>query len=268
LLFHAWGLKARANPGFVGFCPALPQGEPEEGRKMRVAIVENCDGTAHGQMGVALHEDGAVIDVLRPYKGVPLPEDFSGYDGIIVFGGTQSARCDAAHPYLPALAEKMRRAVEAGQPLMGICLGAQLLARGFGAENWLNHRPEFGWTAVTPTVAASKDPVLGPLPGDYTPFQWHSDSFALPEGALHLASGGAVAHQAFRVGRAGYGCQFHFEASRAVVLDWARDLAAAIDGIAPAGWRARAAAEAAQNAQAADAAGLDLARRFVALMRG
>jgi len=261
-------LKARANPGFVAFCPALPQGKAKESRKMRVAIVENCDGTAHGQMGVALHEDGAFIDVLRPYKGVPLPEDFSAYDGVVVFGGPQSARSDAAHPYLGGLSDKMRRAVEAGQPVMGICLGAQLLARGFGAENWLDHRREFGWTSVTPTKDAPSDPLIGALPAGYAPFQWHSDSFALPEGARHLASGGAVAHQAFRIGRAGYGCQFHFEASRAVVLDWARDHAPTIDAIAPEGWRARAIAEADQHAAQADAAGLALARRFVALLRG
>lgn len=230
---------------------------------MRVAIVENTAITHHGQVGVALHEAGALIDLYRPFAGQPLPDAVDGHDALIVFGGEQSARDDDRHPYLPALARLMRRHTEADRPVLGICLGSQILARAFGAENHLGTAPEFGWTDVTLTAAGRADPVLGALDGTFPIFQWHSDTFTLPPGAVHLAQSDGAAHQAFRIGRATYGTQFHFEASRAVVADWTRRFPALTEEMSP-GWQAAHPHEAAARGAAADAAGLAIARAFVA----
>ena len=230
---------------------------------MRVAIVENTRITHHGQVGVALHEAGACIDVFRPFAGGTLPDGSAAHDALVVFGGEQSARDDALHPYLPDLARLMRRFGDEGRAVLGICLGSQMLARAYGADNHLGTAPEFGWRPVRLTDAARQDPVLSVLPDSFATFQWHSDTFTLPDGAVHLATGEDVALQAFRIGRAAYGTQFHFEASRAVVADWSREFADAAEQRSP-GWSARHPDLAATVGVGADAAGLALARAFVA----
>lgn len=187
---------------------------------MRVAIVENMDSTHHGQVGVALHEAGALIDVIRPFRGDALPRGPDGHDALVVLGGEQSALDDASHPYLPHLADLMRRFTETGRAVLGICLGAQILARGLGAANSLGTAQEFGWQEVALTEAAQGDPVLSRAAPVFRSFQWHSDSFTLPPGTVHLAASAVAPVQAFRAGRATYGVQFHFEASRPVVAGW------------------------------------------------
>jgi GMP synthase-like glutamine amidotransferase len=231
---------------------------------MRVAIVENTPVTHHGQVGVALNEAGLMIEVFRPRADGRLPDPGGPHAGLVVLGGEQSARDDADYPYLPELARRMRAEAEAGRPVLGICLGAQLLARGAGAANRLGAAPEFGWQEVELTAAGRADPVLSAAGPRFPSFQWHSDTFDLPPGAVHLARGAAVPMQAFRFGSRAWGVQFHFEMSRAVVAQLLRLCAAAVEARAP-GWAAgRHAAEAARHGPAADAAGLALARAWVA----
>lgn len=227
---------------------------------MRVAIVENTAVTHHGQVGVALHEAAALIDIYRPFAGQPLPPDMSGHDALVVFGGEQSALDDATHPYLPQLAALMAGAARAGRPVLGICLGAQVLARGMGARNILGAAPEFGWCGVS---RLADDPVLSALPDRFPIFQWHSDTFTLPPGCTHLATSPVAEVQAFRAGPRAWGTQFHFEASRAVVADWARRFPQAVERLEP-GFSARLPDLAAGDGAVADAAGLTLARAFVA----
>lgn len=233
---------------------------------MRVAIVENTGGTQHGQVGMALAEAGAIVDQYRPYLGQPVPESLLDVDALVVFGGEQSARDDASHPYLGQMAALMRQMVANDKAVLGICLGSQLLARGFGARNHIGTAPEFGWVQILPTDAGRADPFLSAVVNEFTAFQWHSDTFDLPPGAVHLAQSKAVQNQAFRVGRAGYATQFHFEANQNVVADWLRRFPTQIDAMSP-GWIAQHDACAANNGAAADAAGLALARAFVAQIR-
>lgn len=230
---------------------------------MRVAIVENTRITHHGQVGVALHEAAARIDLYKPFAGQPLPDGPDGFDALVVFGGEQSALDDATRPYLPRLAALMRQASQAGRAVLGICLGAQVLARGFGAENRLGAASEFGWCDVRLTDAGRADPVLGGLGADFPIFQWHADTFTLPEGAVHLAASDGATAQAFRIGRATWGTQFHFEASRAVVADWARTFPEAV-ARQDAGFAAALPRLAATRGAQADAAGLAIAQAFVA----
>jgi GMP synthase (glutamine-hydrolysing) len=231
---------------------------------LRVAIVENTRVTHHGQVGIALHEAAAVIDLYKPWCGQPLPLSVDA-DALVVFGGEQSAQDDDTHPYLPDLARLMADYTAMDRPVLGICLGAQILARAYGAQNLLGGTPEFGWSPVTLTDAGRADPVFADLPPEFSIFQWHSDTFTLPAGAVQLAWSDAVPQQAFRIGRATYGTQFHFEVSRAVAADWNRRFPEAVERMHP-GWLRNFPAESAQYGVTADALGLTIARAWVGLI--
>ncbi|OZA00282.1 MAG: GMP synthase, partial [Rhodobacterales bacterium 17-64-5] len=152
-----------------------------------------------------------------------------------------------------------------GKATLGICLGAQAMARGAGAENTLGSHPEFGWCQIALTDQGRADPVLGLLPPQFPIFEWHSDHFTLPPEAVHLATNPSAQVQSYRIGRAGYATQFHFEASRAVVADWVRRFPDLIEQQSP-GFTATLIAEAEAKGRAADAHGLAIARAWVALI--
>lgn len=233
---------------------------------MRVLVVENMAHSDLGQVGVALQESGTEIDLRRPFAGQALPNDIHRHDALVVLGGEQSAVDDHIHPYLPELARLMRAFADAGKSVLGICLGSQLLARAHGADNLLGRTREFGWHGVKLTAEGERDPVLSAAGEAFTSFEWHSDSFTLPEGAVHLATNPTVANQAFRIGRAAYGMQFHFEAGTSVVEGWNRTFEGVINRLEP-DWLKRYPEHAARHAQQADAAGLALARAWVATIQ-
>lgn len=232
---------------------------------MRVLVIENFANTTAGLVGQALAEAGARCDVRRMFAGDRLPASHDGHDALLMLGGSQNALQDDEHPYLPLEAALARGFGNAGKPVLGICLGAQLLARGYGARNILGRPLEFGWHTVRLTREGRRDPLLAKL-GEAAPiFHWHGDTFTLPPGAAHLASSEMTEMQAFRVGERAYGIQFHFEADTRMVEAWNRHFADEIEASTP-DWFARHAAEAARHGVAADAAGLALARGWVGLI--
>jgi len=135
----------------------------------------------------------------------------------VMFGGGQNALADDAYPYFPDLMKLIRTFTDRQQAVLGICLGSQLIARAFGGENHIGTAREFGWQKVSLAPEAKADAVLGGLPASFPTFQWHDDTFSLPDGAVRLAGNAVAENQAFRVGRATYGFQFHFEADQALV---------------------------------------------------
>lgn len=232
---------------------------------MRVLVVQNFEGTGLGQIAPALRDADVAIDLVRADLGDALPVSPGGHDGLVVLGGAQSAVDDAEHPYLPRLVDLMRGFAEADRSVLGVCLGGQLLARAFGGRNLIGGAPEFGWREVRTTAAAAADPVFAGLPRSFPIFQWHDDTFVLPDGAVHLAENDAASAQAFRVGRAAYGVQFHFEADRALVARWAEAFAEYLASRQP-DWPSIREAEAARHGPVADAVGLGLARNWVATL--
>ena len=229
---------------------------------MRVLVVQNYDNTGLGQVGAALAEAGAELDLRVAHRGDPLPADASGHDAAVVLGGGQNALADDDYPYIPALLGLLRDFHRRDRAMLGICLGSQLMARAFGGTNQIGGASEFGWQKVGLTEAAREDPVLGELPGEFSIFQWHDDTFTLPPDVAHLASSGVAANQAFRVGRAGYAVQFHFEADRRLVREWNGLFADYLAERHP-DWAIRHSAEEARHGPEADAVGQAIARAWI-----
>jgi GMP synthase-like glutamine amidotransferase len=234
---------------------------------MRVLVIENYYSTPAGAVGRVLAERGIALDRRQAFAGEPLPEDVAPHEGLIVLGGGQNALDDANYPFMPKVVDLIRRFGAADKPVLGICLGSQLIARAHGAENILGRALEFGWHEVRPTAAGRDDPVLAGL-GEGAPlFHWHNDTFTLPPGAVHLAESDMTRNQAFRIGRATYGIQFHFEADRRLVADWSRELADMIAANTP-DWPMRLPADMARFGPQADIAGEALAIRWSGLLGG
>ncbi len=229
---------------------------------MRVLVIENYPKATLGLVGQALSERGAECRVLRTHAGDTLPVSPDGFDSLIMLGGAQDALDDKNHPYLKDEAALALAFGEADKAVLGICLGAQILARAHGAKNILGRPIEFGWHEVRTTEAGRADPVLSVIGRTAPLFHWHLDTFTLPPGAVHLATSEQTAMQAFRIGRASYGIQFHVEAGTELVASWTRDFAEEIADCAP-DWPKRHPAEAERHGAAADAAGLALARAWI-----
>lgn len=142
------------------------------------------------------------------------------YRGLIVLGGPMNVEDQAARPHLRTELLAIERMLEQGKPVLGICLGAQLLAHVLGAPVRKHHRPEIGWYPMQTTGAGAADPVLAPLAGTAPVFQWHRYSFEIPNGAQHLARTESCEQQAFRWGDNAYGFQFHLEMDVPLIERW------------------------------------------------
>ena len=156
-------------------------------------------------------EFGADLVTVTPPEGDALPADAAGFDGAVVLGGPQSAADDGTSPYIPRLLDLMRGFADADRPILGICLGAQLLARAHGERVYQHSLMERGFKPVETTPAGADDPVMGSLGPVRHIMQWHYDTFDLPKDAVLLATGPDCANQAFRLGDSQYGLQFHPE---------------------------------------------------------
>ena len=229
---------------------------------MHVLVVQNFEGASLGQVAIALDEANATVDTIRADKGEKLPKGANGYDALVVLGGGQNAMADDACPWLPALCDLMRDFSEADRSVLGICLGGQLLARAYGAQNIVGGATEFGWREVELTDDGVADPIFTGVDERFRTFEWHDDTFMLPSGAVRLAGSLDVHNQAFRMGRAAYGVQFHFEADRTMVEQWSDAFSALLAERQP-GWTERRPTEAALHGPQADAAGMTIARNWV-----
>lgn len=229
---------------------------------MRVLVIQNFNGTGLGQLTTALDEAGAKVDFVYAQNDGKLPDGPENHDALIVLGGGQNALADDVSPWLPQLCRLMQSFAEADRSVLGICLGSQLLARAYDAENIIGGASEFGWNIVDLNEDGVADPLFTGVEPSFPIFQWHDDTFVLPRGAVRLAGSVAVHNQAFRIGRAAYGVQFHFEADRAMVEAWSREFRDWLAERQP-GWPERHPDEAARFGPQADAVGLAIARNWV-----
>lgn len=142
------------------------------------------------------------------------------YKGLIVLGGSMNVEDRHRRAHLQTEIETIGAALAQGKPVLGICLGAQLLAHALGGEVRRHTTSEIGWYDLAATDAGRDDPVFAPL-GQIAPiFQWHSYTFDIPAGAAHLARTSTCENQAFRHGDNAYGFQFHLEMDKPLIERW------------------------------------------------
>ena len=163
-----------------------------------------------------------VLDALEPATAWP---DIGEVSGIVMFGGSMNVDEVERHPFLIRNRELARRAVTEATPYLGICLGAQLLARALDRPVFPAPSREIGFEPVRPLPAAKEDPLLSHYADGDLVFHWHEDTLQLPEQAISLARGDQIPVQAFRVGEAAWGLQFHFEIDGPEIELWLDDFA-------------------------------------------
>jgi len=144
----------------------------------------------------------------------------AGYDGLVVLGGPRSVYKKHRIPHLKTEMKIIESALQRDLPILGICLGAQLIARTLGARVYANHTKEIGWYNVQPSAYAGGDPLIQEFKEVEKIFQWHGDTFDIPSGALHLAQSRACANQAFRYDEKVYAFQFHLEVDEPMIVRW------------------------------------------------
>jgi GMP synthase - Glutamine amidotransferase domain len=188
---------------------------------MRILVVQNNRTAPAGIVGEALTEFGATLVTVAADEGEALPDTPVGYHGLLVLGGPQDAWDDEQGPHFPQVMELIRAFAAANRPVLGICLGAQLAARAYGARVYRHTTPEIGIAPVDLAEGASDDALLGGLGPRLHMVQWHYDTFELPEGAVLLARNEACERQAFRLGANVHAFQFHPEATAGIVNGWA-----------------------------------------------
>lgn len=228
-----------------------------------ILVIQHHPASPAGIVGERMVARAAQVTTLDAQHGIDLPDDADAHDGLLILGGAMNAYDDARCRHFPALLELARRYAAAGRPVLGICLGGQLLARAWGAEVRIGDAPEFGVTPLTPTAAAADDPLLRGTAGPAYAMQWHDDMFDIPPGAVRLLEGRRCRNQAFRVQGVVWGFQCHFEADRRDMVAWAelrRDVYGGED------FSARLATEATVHGEAAEAFGRGIADRWLDLV--
>lgn len=187
-----------------------------------VLVVEHEPACPPAHFGTWLEEAGAVVEVVRPWAGEELPP-LAPYDGLLVLGGSMGAHDDATTPWLATVKERIREAVDARVPTLGICLGHQLLAVALGGRSEPNPSgQQVGMYDVGWTAEAAGDDLVGPVATERRGVQWNSDVVtALPDGTVVLAATPQGELQAARFAPAAWGVQLHPEVDRPVLESWA-----------------------------------------------
>ncbi len=181
---------------------------------MRIRVLQHVPFEGLGCIEPWLVSRGAEILRTHAYRGDPSPDPDS-FDGLIVLGGPMSVNDADRHPWIEAERDLVGRAVEDGRTVLGICLGAQMIASAFGMEVYPGDRREIGWWPVRRAEDAERDPLGAAFPERWEAFHWHGETFDLPPGAVRLASSEGCRNQAFSLGPRTLALQFHLETTPA-----------------------------------------------------
>jgi GMP synthase-like glutamine amidotransferase len=193
-------------------------GEREEGR-MNVLIIQHVDIEGPGLIECCLNQENIPYTILDLKPSVHFPK-LDGLTHIVFLGGPMNVYEEDRYPFLREEDLFIKEAIQRGKTILGICLGAQLMAKALGAKVFKAPVKEIGWYDVSLTKIGSQDPFFSNLPKTFPVFQWHGDTFELPKSGKLIATSDFVTHQAFRYGENAYGLQFHLEVTAEMIGEW------------------------------------------------
>lgn len=185
-----------------------------------VLVLQHVPHETLGSLAEHMAAVGLESRYLRLYEQVPASLPLETAAGLVVLGGPMNVDEVQPYPFLASEIGWIQQALSLQLPLLGICLGSQLLAKALEAKVYPNGIKEIGWYPLELTPAASDDLLFAGCAPQQTVFQWHGDTFALPPGVVHLARSAQCQHQAFRVGSTAYGLQFHIEMTPDMLDTW------------------------------------------------
>ena len=192
----------------------------------RAFVLQHTPTEGPEQVGVLALQHGWTLDVRHVYRGEPLPAeaDLGGDDILIVMGGPMGVGDvgDARFPFLAREIKLLERMVARARPVLGVCLGSQLLAAAAGARVYPAARREVGWAPVR-FLGVERERALRGIRAEEMLLHWHGDTFDLPAGAIHLAETDVCPHQAFHIGERLFGLQFHCELPGETIATWVRE---------------------------------------------
>jgi len=188
----------------------------------RVLVFQHSAESPLGVMAPVLAEAEVGVEVIDGEHGCKLPGDAGEACGMILLGGVMSANDEAICPHFPDLLALIRQFTAAGKPVLGLCLGGQLIARALGGEVIEQAKGEYGFVPLHGRNGVDHDPLLAGIELPAHVMQWHNDHFTLPPDATHLLESETCPAQAFRAGRRTWGFQCHFEVDEPIVERWSR----------------------------------------------
>lgn len=172
-----------------------------------------------GTIADAVRAADISVEIVQTFERESVPKTMEEFDGLIVMGGPMGVYEQERYPFLRQEIRLIEEALRDDKPVLGVCLGSQLLAAALGAKVTRGKQKEIGWHRVTLTPAATSDRLWTGLESSFIAYHWHGDIFDLPSGAASLASSDLTACQAFRYGRHAYGVLFHMEATENIIED-------------------------------------------------
>ncbi len=187
-----------------------------------VLVLQHTVAETPGTIVEVISQHGIGIHTVRSFAGEAVPTDLGDRMGLIVMGGPMGVYEHDTHNFLRNELHLLEQVLQKNKPVLGICLGSQLLAMVLGADVKKGAQKEIGWYPVQLSKAALLDTVWKEAPQKFTAFHWHGDVFNVPEGAVSLASSELTPCQAFRYGTNAYGLLFHLEVTEGIINDMVR----------------------------------------------
>ena len=188
-----------------------------------VLIIKHVEQEGPGMLGRSFEEAGWRLATVELGRGESLPDRLESFAAVVVLGGPMNVYEEEAYPFLKKEDVFIKDVLKEEIPFLGICLGAQLLAKACGARVMKAAQKEVGWYTVNLTKQARQDRLFRRVESPLTVFQWHEDTFDIPDGGVLLGTSALVRNQAFRMGSCAYGLQFHVEVSLDMVETWMKD---------------------------------------------
>ena len=184
----------------------------------RVTCFQHVENEGLGTLLPLLQSKEIKVQVLKPFKGDAIPDALG--DGLIVLGGPMGVYEEKQYPWMTLELGSLRKALSNSLPILGVCLGAQMLAHAAGGQVYRGALPEIGWHPLALTPEGRHDPLFLDVPPEFSAFHWHNDTFTLPWNAVRLASSGYYPNQIFKINRNAYGFQCHLEITEDMAKSW------------------------------------------------